>query len=136
MIERVIILIGLIGLGILAYRLFNLWWVRRAERCTTCDPLLEYYRLGVPGVVLFTAEYCYPCVSQQQPALRRLAEQLGADKVQIIKVDVEADPAAARRWGVLSLPTTFILDKNGKPREVNHGVTSTEKLKRQLEALS
>jgi hypothetical protein len=45
---------------------------------------------------------------------------------------VQANPQAASLWGVLSLPTTYILDHQGQPREVNYGVASTEKLKKQL----
>jgi hypothetical protein len=37
-------------------------------------------------------------------------------------------------WGVLSAPTTFIIDARGQPRAVNHGLASMEKLLRQLEA--
>ncbi|HLE53485.1 MAG TPA: hypothetical protein VI755_15570, partial [Anaerolineales bacterium] len=36
-------------------------------------------------------------------------------------------------WGVLSVPTTFIIDRRGRPRRVNHGVASAEKLFKQIE---
>ena len=129
MIERIIILVALIALGMIAYRAFNRWKLRRINEQ---DQLFAHFAPGKPGVVLFTAEYCYPCITQQKPAIRRLEEQMA---VQVIEVDVEKNPEVARRWGVLSLPTTFILDRDGKPRDINHGVTSTEKLKRQLEAV-
>jgi len=138
MIERVIILAVLVVLGMVAWQVLNRQRVRKATTavlsCPT-DPYLMNFRAGVPGVVLFTADYCYPCKSQQQPAIRNLVDQLGTDKVQCFQVDVEANPDVAQRWGVLSLPTTFILDGNGTPREVNHGVTPAQKLKRQIEAL-
>jgi hypothetical protein len=31
-------------------------------------------------------------------------------------------------WGVLSVPTTFILDTKGRPRLMNHGVVREDKL--------
>jgi len=34
---------------------------------------------------------------------------------------------------VLSVPTTFIIDSQGRPRRVNHGVASAEKLLNQIE---
>ena len=129
MIERILILVALAAIGIVAYRAFNLWKLRRINEH---DQLFANFAPGKPGVVLFTAEYCYPCITQQKPAIRSLVEQMA---VQIIEVDVEKNPEVAQRWGVLSLPTTFILDRDGKPRDINHGVTSTEKLKRQLEAV-
>ena len=32
------------------------------------------------------------------------------------------------------MPTTFIIDAQGQPHHINHGLTSKEKLRRQLEA--
>ena len=43
--------------------------------------------------------------------------------------------ALARDWSVLSVPTTFVLDRDGTPRQVNHGFASTEKLLGQIIAL-
>lgn len=131
MIERLLLTLIVAAALMMLYRLLNLWQMRRV---TQTDPLLSRFAAGIPGVVLFTADYCAPCKFQQRPALQRLLEQVGG--LQIIEVNVEAEPDAAQRWGVMSLPTTYILDKTGTPRAVNHGVTSAEKLKQQLEALS
>ncbi|MBZ0306029.1 MAG: thioredoxin family protein [Anaerolineae bacterium] len=131
MIERLLLILLVAAALIILYRLWNVWQI---QRVALTDPLLNHFSAGIPGVVLFTADYCAPCKFQQRPALQRLLEQVGG--VQIIEVNVETDPDAAQRWGVMSLPTTYILDKTGTPRAVNHGVTSAEKLKQQLEALS
>jgi hypothetical protein len=53
--------------------------------------------------------------------------------IQVIEVDAAAQPELADYWGVLSVPTTFIIDARGRPRRVNHGVASAEKLERQIE---
>jgi thioredoxin-like negative regulator of GroEL len=135
MIERVFITIALIALGVVLCRVFNAWHLRRARTTASMDPLLVNYSQGLPGVLLFTADFCAPCKTVQQPAIRRLVEQVGEGNIQVFMVNVEKNPDMAQRWGVMSLPTTFILDRNGSPRDVNHGVTSTEKLKRQLEAI-
>jgi thiol-disulfide isomerase/thioredoxin len=131
MIERLILTIFIFVALAAGYRIFNTWQIRRVAQT---DPLLSNFAVGMPGVVLFTADYCAPCKFQQRPALQHLLEQVGS--VQFIEVNVEADPDAAQRWGVMSLPTTYILDKTGMPRAVNHGVTSAEKLRQQLEAIS
>jgi hypothetical protein len=55
--------------------------------------------------------------------------------IQIIEVNAKAREDLAREWGVLSLPTTFILDSQGRPRGINHGVAGARKLAQQLEAI-
>jgi thioredoxin-like negative regulator of GroEL len=67
----------------------------------------------------------------QKPALEKLSDAFGR-RLQIIEVDVVERPDLASAWGVLSLPTTFIIDALGQARGVNMGVASTNRLKRQL----
>ncbi len=93
---------------------------------------LEGFTLGTPAILYFTTPQCIPCKTQQRPALAKLTEQIGA-QAQIIQVDATERPDLADYWGVLSVPTTFIIDSKGQPRGINHGVASTEKLLRQLE---
>jgi len=94
---------------------------------------LESLKPGVPAVLYFTTPACVPCKTMQRPALARLRERLGAG-VQVIEIDASARPDLADYWGVLTVPTTFIIDSKGRPRCVNHGVASAEKLQRQIEA--
>jgi thiol-disulfide isomerase/thioredoxin len=93
---------------------------------------LEAVRPGVPAILYFTTPSCRPCQTVQRPALAKLQERLG-DSLQIITVDALARPDLADYWGVLSVPTIFIIDSKGRPRRVNHGVASAEKLLRQME---
>jgi hypothetical protein len=86
---------------------------------------------GLPGLLVFGSPDCRTCVSAQKPAVRRLADSLGPS-VQILDVDVTIHPELAERYGVLSLPTTFILDHTGSPRKVNHGFVASAELQRQL----
>ena len=135
MLERLLILGIFVLAGVVAYRLFNRGRVRQARVTASYDPLMLQLKPNLPSIMLFTADYCFPCKAQQRPTIERLVGELGADAVQFIQVDVENDPDAAQRWGVMSLPTTYILDRDGQPHEVNHGVTSAETLKRQLQAV-
>ena len=133
MIERIIIAGILIFIGIVAYRLMQWWSVHRAEKLVETDPLLSNMERGKSAVLYFTADFCIACKTQQMPALQKLTDTLGDDMVQIIEVDAEQQADVAERWGVMSLPTTFILDSDGKPRAVNYGVASTDKLIKQLQ---
>jgi thioredoxin 1 len=93
---------------------------------------LESIRPGVPAILYFTTPTCAPCKTLQRPALARLKDRLG-DGLQVIEVDASARLDLANYWGVLSVPTTFIIDRRGRPRRVNHGVASAEKLFKQIE---
>lgn len=135
MIERLAILVGCGLLVVLACALLRRWQLGRASRAVPGDPLLAAWRPGIPAIVYFTSPLCAPCQTQQWPALQMLLAEVGESAVQVIEVDALEQPEAARRWGVLSVPTTFILDRQGCPREVNIGVAELTRLKHQLQGL-
>jgi thioredoxin-like negative regulator of GroEL len=85
-----------------------------------------------PTVVHFTAVWCGPC-----GAVRRVIEQVVADlpRVTHVEIDMDDNPAAARRLSVLSLPTTFIFDADGRQRYRSSGVPKASDLKAALEPL-
>jgi thioredoxin-like negative regulator of GroEL len=88
-------------------------------------------RQGVPAILYFTTPDCAPCRTVQGPAIEELREQLG-ERLQVIKIDASEQMALADYWGVLSVPTTFIIDAQGRPRHVNNGVTPAVRLRQQL----
>lgn len=133
---RLLIALALIALGVGLYLAWNRWQVWRLSRGRAASlPGLETIRLGVPAVLYFTTPDCVPCRTTQRPALERLKADL-ADDLQVVEIDATLRPSLADQWGVLSIPTTFIIDASGQPRRVNHGVTSAAKLKQQLDEVS
>lgn len=76
---------------------------------------------------------CGLCRTTQVPAIERLQKILAL--VNIIKVDATTDTDSSKRWGVMSVPTTFILDKTGNPVKVNNGFVDENKLSNQLKAV-
>lgn len=119
--------------GILAYFAINqlrLASLRRTYR-QQVNLGLEDYSPGVPAILYFTAPDCVPCRTVQGPAIEELRAQFG-DRLQIIRVDASERIDLANQWGVLSVPTTFIIDAQAQPRHVNNGVASATKLRQQL----
>jgi len=120
--------------GLAAYWLLNRWILHRAQRTRDAAPAQFFsFRPGTAAVLYFTTPDCVACKAVQAPVLRQLQDQLG-DRLQVIEVDAQAQPDLASRWGVLSVPTTFILDRHGQLRHVNHGVTRADKLIRQIQS--
>ncbi len=132
--ERIALFVVIASLLAFGFTLLRRWQVRRVARTAAQDALLASLRPGVPTIVYFASPHCAPCRTQQKPILRALQAELG-EGVQIVEVNALEDTEAASRWGVFSVPTTFVLDGQGTPREVNYGVARLAQLKRQLQKL-
>ncbi len=104
------------------------------QRARSQRPALEQVENGRPALVYFTTPTCAPCKTIQRPAIQRLKNLMG-ENLQVVEIDAASQPDIASQWGVLSVPTTFVLDKDGKPQHVNHGVATYEKLLRQMGSL-
>jgi len=122
----------LIGAGVGLFLLVNRTILHRT---TGLSKYLPGWQPGRPVILYFTTPDCAPCRTIQRPALQQVQAEWG-DRLQVIEVDATRYADLAKRWGVLSVPTTFLLDTSGKPRFVNHGVTHAEHLMDQLRRLS
>ncbi len=132
---RAVWALAIIAAGLAAYALLNRAILYRAQKnnpANAQESLLP--NSGVPVILYFTTPECAPCKTIQRPALQRLQERLGSG-LQVVEVNAAERPDLASRWGVLSVPTTFIIDAQGQLRHVNHGATRAEKLMKQLEGL-
>jgi thiol-disulfide isomerase/thioredoxin len=87
-----------------------------------------------PVIVYFTTPDCAPCKTVQRPAIHQVSKLLG-ENLQVIEIDAAERPDLAKVWGVLSVPTTFLLDARGEARYVNNGVARAEKLMEQIQTL-
>ena len=78
-----------------------------------------------PVVVDFWAEWCGPC-RMIAPALEEISGQVG-DKVKIVKLNVDENPAIAAKYGIMSIPT-LLLFKNGEIADRQVGAAPKQKL--------
>jgi thioredoxin-like negative regulator of GroEL len=85
-----------------------------------------------PTVVHFSAPWCSPC-TQVRRVVTQVCDDLG--DVAHVEIDMDANPAAARRLSVLSLPTTFIFDADGRQRYRAAGVPKADDLRSALTPL-
>jgi thioredoxin 2 len=86
-------------------------------------------RNDLPVVVDFWAKWCGPCramAPQFEQAARRLAGQ-----VQFAKVDTDAEPELAGRFGIRSIPT-LVLMKDGRELRRTSGAMSAAQLEQWL----
>ena len=131
MLERLLMVVAVTAIVVIVYQLYTRRQLSVVGANRHIDPILQGLNPNIPAIIYFTTPSCLPCKTQQQPALHRLKTELG-ENVQIIQIDATEQPEAADRWGVLSAPTTFVLNAQGQPNAVNHGVADEYKLKRQL----
>ena len=83
----------------------------------------------LPVLLDLWAAWCGPC-RMIAPTIKILASEL-AGKVLVGKLDVDANPRTAARFGVQSIPTLLIL-KDGKEVDRIVGVQSREAILRRL----
>lgn len=122
-----IILVGLFGYWLINQRLL----VRARSNIFTLFSQLP----NKPILVYFTTPDCAPCKTVQRPAINQVSRLLG-ERLEIVEIDATQRPDLAKVWGVMSVPTTFLLDARGEARFVNNGVARAEKLMEQLDTFS
>ncbi len=130
----IVVLVGALGIAYVVGRLLTL----RAGLLKASDDAanVDTSDLGLsetgPTVLHFSAQWCGPCAG-----VRKVVEQVCDELpgVAHVEIDMDANPEAARRLSVLSLPTTIVFDAHGRPRFRTHGVPKPADLRSALEPL-
>jgi thioredoxin-like negative regulator of GroEL len=90
---------------------------------------------GGPTVVHFSAPWCSPCTQVRRVVTQVCGDLQDLGDVAHVEIDLDANPAVARRLSVLSLPTTFIFDSQGRQRYRAAGVPKADDLRSALTPL-
>ncbi len=91
----------------------------------------EVLKASEPVVVDFWAEWCGPC-RMIAPALEEIAGTVG-EKVKIVKLNVDENPATASKYGIMSIPTLMMF-KNGELASRQVGAAPKAKLEQWITA--
>jgi thioredoxin-like negative regulator of GroEL len=110
--------------------------IRKLNRAPALSPEVQAsHRETAGGLVLvyFGSDTCAACPAQER-YIAQLPEHWHAN-LDVQYINVEERPEVARRYSVLTVPTTILVDRSGTVREVNYGLTSSMQLNRQLATL-
>ena len=121
----VVLLVGGIWGGLQLYKA----WLR--VRLGKSAPRAE---ATTPKLLLFTTPYCASC-KQQSRGIEALEQALGKS-VEVIRIDAAEQPELAKKYGVMTAPSTFIVDARGQVQAINAGFVGIEKLYSQLEQVT
>ena len=67
-------------------------------------------------LVDFWAEWCGPC-KMVAPVLEEIAGQ-HSDKMTVAKVDIDRNPDAMRKYGIMAVPTLMVFQKGEVVKEI------------------
>jgi len=130
----IVVLIAAFGVAFVVGRLLTLraGMLKAATEASSVDTSDLGLSSTGPTVLHFSAEWCGPCA-----AVRRVVDEVCKDLpgVAHVEIDMDANPEAARRLSVMSLPTTVIFDADGRPRYRNTGVPKAADLRSALAPL-
>lgn len=73
---------------------------------TDADFATEVLASSKPIMVDFWAEWCGPCRAVS-PILDKIAEE-HADKISIVKLNVDDNPETAMKYGITSIPAMYV----------------------------
>ena len=88
--------------------------------------------LSLVRILAFSSDDCRQCHELQIPALQRVLDARG-NKVSVAEVDAPSSPDLTQRYRVLTVPSTVVLDAQGRTHAVNYGFANTQLLLEQVD---
>lgn len=121
----IILILGLVGTG--AFTAVKHVHVQRLNRRRP-----DQAATGQPTLLYFRSETCAVCPTQARYLEQVMGDEAGNGRVTLHTINVDREPDRAKQYGVMTLPTTMLLDSAGQVREINYGLTPPHKLRQQL----
>ncbi len=132
MLERLLIVFAVALTAALLYGLWRIWQHRRLRKLqgvTAPVHLPPGVAGGKPTVLYFSTGECAQCRLQQTPILTQLQAKFD---VAVHQIDALEQQTLASFYGIMTVPTTVVLDAELRPVAINHGVAPLQKLQRQV----
>jgi thiol-disulfide isomerase/thioredoxin len=132
LLERLLLLSMILLMSAAAVCLWRCVMRRRLAHIASVDApnfVRELVRGETPAILYFATPECAQCRFQQSPILEQLSERV---RVAVYAVDAVAQQELASFYGVMTVPSTVVLDPRLQPVAVNHGLATSEKLHRQI----
>jgi len=129
MAERFFILLAALALaavGVVLWQSVRRWQASRIVAEADAAP-------DRPTLLYFWSDTCAPCRFQQAPIIETVQAEWG-DGVHLRAVDAVARSDLAAHYGVLSVPTTIVINQQGHVVARNTGVAPAAKLRQQVSA--
>jgi thiol-disulfide isomerase/thioredoxin len=107
------------------------WRSARYRRPSARDVLARLEVTRPPVVLAFTTPECVPCRTMQRPAIEELQRRYPG-RFEVREVDATVTPELAERFGLMTVPSTVLIDGRGRVLAINHGFARWPKLAGQL----
>ncbi|MCK9487461.1 MAG: thioredoxin family protein [Dehalococcoidia bacterium] len=136
MLERLLVAGTVIALLTVAIALGRRWYEARNARIEvrlrqSVPAIAGAGRAVAPRIVYFTTRTCVVCKAQQEPAMAALRQRV--QDLVVERHDAVEERSLADEYGVLSVPTTAVYDRQGQLVTVNRGFTPAAVLLAQVE---
>ena len=128
MFERLLIATGLIAAAVTGFSVIKKLQLSKIKNNGNDEKI----KPGIPAILYFWSSSCHVCKTIQRPMIELLLKEFFTDRIQFIDVNIEDEQSYADKWGVMTVPSSFIIDERGECKFANSGLVRKEILQSQI----